>query len=60
MQSHSLTMDGDQCFRFRGGWPELRGRDIVSCVMAAIALEDAAREEMKLTSVPLKKGRESK
>jgi hypothetical protein len=45
MQSHSLTMDGQASYRFRGGWPDLRGRNIVSAVMRAIVMEDEARKE---------------
>lgn len=45
MQAHSLTMDGMASYRLRGGWPELRGRDIVHAVMTAIVLEDEDRRE---------------
>ena len=45
MQAHSLKMDGTASFRFRGGWPEIRGRNVVSAVMRAIVQEDDASKE---------------
>lgn len=48
MQSHSLTMDGVASYRLRGGWPELRGPNVVSAVMAAIVAENDERREVEV------------
>ena len=47
MQSHSIHMDGNRSYRFRGGWPELRGRTIEEAVLAAIEEEERAAHEMR-------------
>ena len=43
MQSHALHMDGVASYRFRGGWPELRGVSVDEAVDTAMEAEQAER-----------------